>query len=85
MKKRAAKSKKATPKASARRIDRTRIVTISSFAEADRRDREYWWSRTPFERLRYLELLRQRHYGYGPGKPRPKFQYIVKVRKLRET
>lgn len=34
-----------------------------SFAEADRELRDYWWSRTPEERLEALEALRIRIYG----------------------
>ncbi|TWT99109.1 hypothetical protein Pla108_00420 [Botrimarina colliarenosi] len=29
-------------------------------------DREYWWSKTPQERVAVLEHLRRVHYGYDP-------------------
>lgn len=35
----------------------------SSFAEADTELRDYWWSRTPEERMEALEELRIRVYG----------------------
>ena len=52
-----------------------------SFAEADARLREYWWSRTPAERMEALEESRIRNYGedaintriprvFGVSKPR---------------
>ena len=34
-----------------------------SFAEADAELRDYWWSRTPVERMEALEELRIRIYG----------------------
>jgi hypothetical protein len=46
------------------RMDKT-VLTVSSLAELDD-DREYWWSRTPAERLEALEYLRQMNYGYDP-------------------
>jgi hypothetical protein len=42
-------------------------------------DREYWWSQTLEKRLRELERLRQLNYGYGNGKPLPKFERILRV------
>ena len=45
------------------RLDRTAISIVSSFDEADKQDREYWHSRTPYERLAYIELLRRINYG----------------------
>lgn len=52
-----------------------------SFAEADTKLREYWWSRTPAERMAALEEARIRNYGadainariprvFGVSKPR---------------
>lgn len=35
----------------------------TSFAEADRWDREQVWAMTPDERLRILRILRERVYG----------------------
>jgi len=45
------------------RIDRTAFSVVSSFEEADKQDKEYWLSRTPYERLQYMELLRRINYG----------------------
>jgi hypothetical protein len=39
---------------------------VTSFAEAEAADCEYWRSRTPDERLEALELSRQIAYGYDP-------------------
>ena len=38
-------------------------------ADADKADREYWWSRSPAERMRELERLRQLNWGYTKDKP----------------
>ncbi len=46
-------------------VDR-RIFSVTSFAEAEQADLEYWRSRTPDERLEALELSRQIAYGYDP-------------------
>jgi hypothetical protein len=45
------------------KLDRTAFSVVSSFEEADRQDREYWRSRTPYERLQHMELLRRINYG----------------------
>ena len=45
------------------KIDRTAFSVASSFEEADRQDKEYWLSRSPHERLQYMELLRRINYG----------------------
>ena len=45
------------------RLDKTAFSIVSSFEEADRQDKEYWLSRTPLERLQYMELLRRINYG----------------------
>jgi hypothetical protein len=45
------------------RLDKTAFKVLSSFEEADREDREYWLSRTPQERLQYMELLRRINHG----------------------
>jgi hypothetical protein len=61
-----------------------KIEVFRSFAEADEADRKYWLSKTPAQRMRALEHLRQMNYGYGPGKPPLKFERIVRVIKLGE-
>lgn len=45
------------------KLDKTAFSVVSSFEEADRADKEYWLSRTPYERLQYMELLRRINYG----------------------
>jgi hypothetical protein len=45
------------------KIDKSALSFISSFEEADKQDKEYWHSRTPYERLEYMELLRRINYG----------------------
>jgi hypothetical protein len=39
------------------------LTVVESFAEAEAADRAYWWVRTPLERLRHTETLRQLNYG----------------------
>jgi hypothetical protein len=65
-------------------LDRSVVKVFNSFEEADQDDLEYWASRTPYERLRELERLRQLNYGYAEGKPQPRLQRIVTVAKLRK-
>jgi hypothetical protein len=43
------------------RVDRRFLVVKEGFDDED--DKAYWWSRTPAERLRYMELLRRINYG----------------------
>jgi hypothetical protein len=45
------------------RLDKTAFTVFSSFEEADREDKAYWLSRTPQERLQYMELLRRINHG----------------------
>lgn len=45
------------------RLDKTAFKVLSSFKEADRDDKEYWLSRTPQERLQYMERLRRINHG----------------------
>jgi hypothetical protein len=45
------------------RIDRKTIRVYGSFEEAERADREFWFSKTPIERLQHTELLRELNYG----------------------
>jgi hypothetical protein len=51
-------------------LDKARInrqaFEVTSLAEAEKADRQYWRSRTPDERLEALELSRQIAYGYDP-------------------
>lgn len=45
------------------KLDRSALSVVSSFDEAARKDKEYWLSRTPNERLEQMELLRRINYG----------------------
>ena len=65
------------------KLDKTKFQSFESFEAADKADREYWWSRTPQERMQALEQLRELNYGYGEGKPRPNFQRVLTVVELR--
>ena len=38
-------------------------LQVMTHLEADQKDREYWWSRTPLERMQHLEALREMNYG----------------------
>ena len=46
-------------------VDRSVVVISNLRDDADERD--YWLSKTPAERLRALELMRQVIYGYDPS------------------
>jgi len=45
------------------KLDKSAFQIMSSFEEADKADRQYWLSRTPYERLQHMELLRRINYG----------------------
>ncbi len=49
-------------------VDRSVVVISNLRDDADERD--YWLSKTPAERLRALELMRQVIYGYDPSTTR---------------
>jgi len=55
-----------------------RIYTVfDSFAEADAATRAYWHSRTPEERLRHAQHLRQLNYGRRATEPVQRVLEIV--------
>jgi hypothetical protein len=56
---------------------------VDGFEEADRLDREYWWTLTPTERLWALEFSRQVAFGYGNGNPVPRFQRVLEIAELK--
>jgi hypothetical protein len=70
--------------ASAPPLDRSAVSVVSSFDEADRLDREYWWSLTPQARMQALELSRAVAYGYGNNKPIPRFQSVLEIAELEQ-
>ncbi len=47
------------------RLDRT-MAGVSTFEELEQETRAFWHSRTPEERLQYVEKLRQMNWGYDP-------------------
>lgn len=65
-------------------IDRSAVSVAGSFEEGDRLDREYWWRLTPEQRLQALEFSRQVAYGYGNGKPFPRFQRVLEVAEMKD-
>jgi hypothetical protein len=44
-------------------FERVNLEAVSSFAEADKADREFWWNASIEERLEYMEYLRRINYG----------------------
>jgi len=50
------------------RIDKT-ALTVTSLSGTSG-DEEYWLSKTPYERLQAVELIRQITYGYDPSTTR---------------
>jgi len=51
------------------RVDRT-AFSVVSLSEASEDDRNYWFARTPAERLAAVEIMRQILYGYDPATER---------------
>lgn len=49
------------------KVDRT-IVTVTDLGHND--EDQYWWSRSPLERLKAIEINRQTVYGYRDKSPR---------------
>ena len=60
------------------RVDRT-AFSVVSLSEADD-DKAYWRSKSVFERLQAVELMRQVIYGYQPASGR--LQRIFEVAEL---
>jgi hypothetical protein len=63
------------------RMDRT-AWSVESLAEQGK-DRKYWLSRDPAERLAAIELARQIYYGYDPSTAR--LQRVYSTHKLGES
>ena len=57
------------------RLDRTKLSVGSLDEPGD--EKEFWLSKTPAERLRALEYLRQVAYGYDPATTR--LQRVLEV------
>ncbi|MFO7889378.1 MAG: hypothetical protein R6V04_03465 [bacterium] len=50
-------------KISSLRIDKSSLSVVSLSDQSH--DKNYWFSRTPIERLQHIELLRRINYGNG--------------------
>lgn len=57
--------------------------TIKLAVENGITDREFWWSRTPEERICAMELMRRRKYGYDENSM-PRIQRVFEVVKLKK-
>jgi hypothetical protein len=66
--------------ASAFQVDKTAFSVVSLFDESD--ETVYWLSKTPYERLQAVELMRQVIYGYQPASGR--FQRLFEVTELKD-
>jgi hypothetical protein len=64
------------------KVDRTKISVFSSFEEAEKADSEYWLSRTPEERLRYMEQLRRLNYG---SRATERLQRVLRVTECKRS
>lgn len=56
------------------RVDRS-VITVTDLKHND--ENQYWWSRTPLERLEAIEINRQAVYGYRDNPPR--FQRLLEI------
>jgi hypothetical protein len=45
------------------RIDKSYFSVVSLSDQSD--DKDYWFSKTPIERMRHIEILRRINYGHG--------------------
>jgi hypothetical protein len=50
------------------KVKRDAFIVMSLFEESD--EKSYWFSKTPYERLAAIELMRQIIYGYDPSTTR---------------
>jgi hypothetical protein len=46
------------------KLEKSALVISSIYEESD--EKAYWSSKTPYERLEALEIMRQMIYGYDP-------------------
>ncbi|MDQ3009835.1 MAG: hypothetical protein M3X11_03930 [Acidobacteriota bacterium] len=44
------------------KLDKAAFSVLRAFDDTD--EKNYWWSRTPQERLQHMELLRHINYGH---------------------
>jgi hypothetical protein len=57
------------------KIQRSAFTVASFFDQSD--EKSYWLSKTPYERLEAVELMRQIIYGYDPSATR--LQRVLEV------
>jgi hypothetical protein len=62
-------------------VDKTAFSVASLFDESDEKD--YWLSKSPYERLQAVELMRRVIYGYKPATIR--FQRLFEVAELKTS
>ena len=60
------------------KMDKGALSIVSLAEESD--ERKYWHSKTPYERLEAVELMRQINYGYDPTTTR--LQRVLEVAQL---
>ena len=60
------------------KIDKS-VISVTSFSE-ESDEKAYWHAKTPHERLKAVELMRQIHYGYDPATTR--LQRVLEVTQL---
>ncbi|HXG94030.1 MAG TPA: hypothetical protein VNN73_16925 [Blastocatellia bacterium] len=63
------------------KMDKT-AFSVVSLTEADD-EKEYWLSKTPHERLRAIEQIRQTIYGYDPATARLQRVFEIAQREQR--
>ena len=61
------------------KVNKEAFVVKSLFEESD--EKSYWLSKTPYERLIAVELMRQIIYGYDPSTTR--LQRILEIAQLK--
>ena len=62
------------------KLDKTAFSVASLTAESDKK--QYWLSKSPYECLRALELMRRIAYGYDPSTERLQRFFEVAEREL---
>jgi hypothetical protein len=63
------------------KLDKTAFSVVSLFDESD--EKEYWLSKTPYERLLAVEFMRQISYGYDPSTAR--LQRVFEIAELQAS
>ena len=63
------------------KMDKSAFSVTSLSEESD--EKAYWQTKTPHERLKAVELMRQINYGYDPATTR--IQRVLKVAQLKQN